>query len=94
MRLDRVSIHSFWPITLGPGARYRGGMASVGFQFLPVEIQQLVTDGLDEEVRSAFSEIETAMEAGDQDLVRAIQKGIARVSELRQGLTGEAVVID
>lgn len=68
-------------------------MTTQGFQYLPAEVQDLVTNGLDEEVRAGFAAIEKAMADGDDDIVRAVEKGIARVSELRRELTGESVVL-
>lgn len=68
-------------------------MTTQGFQYLPTEVQDLVTEGLDEEVRAGFAAIEEAMANGEEDIVRAIEKGIARVSELRKEFTGESVVL-
>ncbi|WP_449276886.1 hypothetical protein [Leucobacter sp. GX24907] len=68
-------------------------MTTKGFQYLPAELQDLITNKLDDEVLVGFAEIEVAIANGQDDLVRSIETGIARVSKLREELTGESVVI-
>lgn len=68
-------------------------MSTQSFLRLPQSVQDLVIEGLDEEVRTAFSRIEEAQAAGQDDEVRFLEGDIMRASALRQRLTGEAAQI-
>lgn len=58
-------------------------------------MQQIVTDGLEEEIRAGFQKIEDAKQGGSlsHEAVRSIEGDIVRASELRSTLTGEAATL-
>lgn len=66
-------------------------MASPHFHRLPERVRNLVTGGLDDEIRTGFEKIEQAQKAGsvDETGIRAVEGDIVRASELRKRFTGE-----
>lgn len=66
-------------------------MLSDSFQRLPDGVQQIVLDGLDEEIRAGFQKTEDAKndESMTDDAVRQTATGIVRSLELRNAFTGE-----
>ena len=65
-------------------------MHAESFQRLPEHVQEIVTTGLDEEIKASFAKIEEARAAGDRETEISFLEGdIIRSSALRKSLTGE-----
>ncbi|MCW2288667.1 hypothetical protein [Leucobacter luti] len=66
-------------------------MTSASFQRLPIEVQDIVTLGLEDEIQTAFELIGEAKKSGSLSVeeIRFLEGDILRASGLRARLTGE-----